>query len=70
MEYVGGQLGIIAAAFTLDLLDDQLGIILYLQLPDPSDSAVLSPKMRALYFAILLVSLKSRCKGSSKKRVQ
>jgi hypothetical protein len=35
MEQVGGQLWIIVAAFTLDLLDDQLGITFLQQLPDP-----------------------------------
>jgi hypothetical protein len=35
MEHVGGQLRIIAGALPLDLFDDQLGVALHQQLPDP-----------------------------------
>jgi hypothetical protein len=35
MEQVCSQLRVIAAAFTLDLLDDVLGVVLHKQLSDP-----------------------------------
>jgi hypothetical protein len=35
MEQVGGQLGVIVAAFPLNLFDDQLGVALHQQLSDP-----------------------------------
>jgi hypothetical protein len=35
MEQVRSQLWVITAAFTLDLLDDELGVALHKQLSDP-----------------------------------
>jgi hypothetical protein len=35
MEQVRNQLWVIAAAFALDLLDDELGVTLHMQLSDP-----------------------------------
>jgi hypothetical protein len=34
MEQVGGQLGVIVAAFPLNLFDDELGVALHQQLLD------------------------------------
>jgi hypothetical protein len=60
MQQVRSQLWVIAAAFTLDLLDDELRVTLHKQLSG-LDRAALSPKMRASYSALLLVALNSGC---------
>jgi hypothetical protein len=35
MEQISGQLGLIAAAFSLDLFDDELGVYFHGELPNP-----------------------------------
>jgi hypothetical protein len=60
VEQMGGQLWIIAATISLNLLDDELGVSFHEELPKPSDKVVLNPKSKASYSAMLLVALKSR----------
>jgi hypothetical protein len=59
-EEVGGQLRIVATAFPLDLLEDELGVPFHEEILNPIDGVVLNPKSRASYSAMLLVALKSR----------
>jgi hypothetical protein len=40
MEQVCSQVRVIAAAFTFDLLDDELGVALHKQLSDPKGHSV------------------------------
>jgi hypothetical protein len=61
MEQIGSQLRVIPGAISLDLLDNELGVSFHEELPDRSNKAVLNPKSRASYSAMLLVALKSRC---------
>jgi hypothetical protein len=61
MEQIGSQLWVIAGAISLDLFDNELGASFHEELSDPRDKAVLNPKSRVSYSAMLLVALKSRC---------
>jgi hypothetical protein len=61
MEQIGNQLWVITGAISLDLFDNELGASFHEELSDPRDKAVLNPKSRASYSAMLLVALKSRC---------
>jgi hypothetical protein len=54
------ELGIVATTLPLDLPDNELGVPLDQELSDPRDRATISPKIRASYFAMLLVASKSR----------
>jgi hypothetical protein len=60
MDEVCCELGFVATALPPDLLDDELGVSLDQELPDPRDSVTISPKIRASYSAMLLVASKSR----------
>jgi hypothetical protein len=53
MEQIGNQLRVIAGAISFDLLDNELGVSFH--------EAVLNPKSRDSYSAMLLAALKSRC---------
>jgi hypothetical protein len=48
MEQIGGQLWVIAAAFTLHLLDDELRIAFHEQLSDPKRQGSAQPKNEGL----------------------
>jgi hypothetical protein len=48
MEQVRNQLWVIAVAFALDLLDDELGVTLHKQLSDPKGQSGVYPKDQGL----------------------
>jgi hypothetical protein len=61
MEQVRSQLWVITAALTLDLFDDELELPFTSSCRTLRDRAVLSPKIRASYYDMLLVTLNSWC---------
>jgi hypothetical protein len=59
MEEVSCESRLVAATFSMDLLDDKLGVPPHEELTDPRDRAAVRPKISASYSTILLVALNS-----------
>jgi hypothetical protein len=61
VEDVSCEPGLVAATFSADLLDNQLGVPFTRSWQIPKDRAAVKPKISASYSAMLVVALNSRC---------